>query len=645
MSGKSNDLNGKVYGRRNRLLLMPKEKEKEKSKQHQRPKPPLMSSNPRITEHGFRRSPHLQAVMDRIERRRKIDREKEIRWQEASRRRRNRQTDYYSSQDGGREHEQDLSDVLEIFAEYDNMLEHLVLKNMELMNLAEKKSEEIPDDETALTEKVLNDLRTLRQHREQQQFEDKPLNIFSEVDVEFELSNSRTAGNPYLRFTRPNECHGVEQISRQRTKFTPKSTGITSSFSNRKRLVVDNEEIRDSLRLPLKTTAITAAIPKPKNLLDNGVSGAKRIRELRKLQQTRREAQVQILEEKVQDSRHQTDESSKWQFEDREGKTKEEQAPEPRQQADAHNCKIERSGNETRKPKLSGGRHNQEQMETFRNEMEEWWMCPVDILERRPLPPRNSHKVTSKIDPQTDESDSDSFGPSREAKKLKKRLNKIYQQNKSLKSAQEDMRGEMLQLKQGYKLKHRKLKSKFLRNAALSKQYQNEARESDHRNSQSGVYGQRDDNISYEVRDGVIVLDDFQDGAGIPEFEFLGVRSPRCRPELPVGSNYMLQPITHITGETHGQVDQELMDQHYMHQPVMELPFSPEEQAQFADAERTYDQQGHEVVQPHSQNHHGGRDEDETDDDDSMTYDSQSAYTIEHYQPRREPAWNCASEL
>jgi len=646
MTEGSSDINGKVYGRGNRLLLMPKEK----SKQYQRPKNTLMSTNVGINKCGFRRSPHLQAAMDRIEQRRQTDREKEIRWQEASRRRRNRQTTSFDSRG---EDEQDLTDVLQVFSKYDNMLEHLVLKNMELMNLAEMKSKEIPDDETALTENVLNDLRTLRQFREQQ-LGDEPLRNFSELEDEYALSSPRTAGNPYLQFRRANESQGDEQASRQRTRKTPKSTRIRSSFSSRKRPVVGDEEIVDTFRPPRKTTAISASTPKSEDLLDNRVSRAKKIRELRERQRKRREAQAQNSEGSVDkaqkqqapENRQQTDECEMCQFEDREGKTEEEQVQEPRQQAEAQKSKVVESSSNKKKKSEPRNRGNREQMETLRNELEELWcMCPVDLLEPRPLPPRNYSKIDSKIDPQTEESDNDSFGPSREARKLKKRLSNIYQQNKSLRSAQEDMRGEMLQLQQGYKQKHNKLKRKFLRNTAPAKQHQNESRESDRLTTPSEVYGQRDDSISYEVRDGVIVLDDIQDGADIPECAFLGVHNPEYRLELSAENNYMQQPIAPVTDDLYGEMDEGYIHQDYMQQPVMELPFSPEEQAHHSDAEWTYDHQGHGVVQSHSHNYNGGKDEDDTDDDDSMTYDSQSAYTIEHYPRRRDQVWNCAAEL
>ncbi|KAL3936407.1 MAG: hypothetical protein SGBAC_008270 [Bacillariaceae sp.] len=587
-----------------------------------------MSTNTEIYNRGFRRSPHLQAVMDRIEQRKEIDREKEFRWQETSRRRRNRQA---SNRDGqwAMENEQNLSDVLETFAKYDNMLERLVMKNMEVMNLAEKKSRGTPDDDDALKEKVLNDLQTIRQFR-LQQITDKRLHNFSDMEDNYAHSSPKMARNPYLQFRRPNESHENGQTSRERS----------TQFSSKIRPFVCDEEIVDTFRPPRKTAASTQRSKRP---FDNEVSRAERIRELRERQLQRREAQVQNSDDSVDQAKiQQADEFEMWQFEDRKNKANEELIAEHRQQAKAHIC---RSKNK------QDVQQNRDQIETVRNELDELWcMCPVDLPEPHRLPTRNFRKVESKFDPQTDESDDDSFGPSREARKLKKRLSKIYRQNKTLGCAQERMRGEMLQLQQGYKQKHNKLQREFLRNTVPFKQHQNEAHESDIFSTRNLEYGQRDDNISYEVRDGVIVLDDIQDGADIPECEFLGVHNPKYRPELSGGNNYMQMPVANFTGAMHGQMDkfyihQDYRYQDYMQRPAMELPFSPKVQAQYSDEEWTYDHKDNGEMQFHPHNYHDGRDDDDTDNGESMTCDSQSADTTEHYQERREPVWNCAAEL
>lgn len=614
-------------------MLLPKDKS---SWRHPKEKTTPHSSNPGINRRGFRRSPHLQAVMDRIEERKQSDREKEIRGQAISRKRWDHQERTKGSKTNlgeGDDEEGELSHVLEVFAKYDNMLENLVLKNMELVSLAEKKSRKIQDDENVLTEKVLKDLRTLRQMREEQ-LEHEPFQHFSLPEDEDKDLSTRNTRNLYLQFNKPNELlEDKKQTSSSRgARFSPVSTSPTPSSGNRKQFMISDEEIIDTFRPPRKSTTETIVVPEAKESLDNNQSRIRKIRELRERHRKRKEAKFRKYEGATNKGmKRKVNENlsrRKDQSEIREGpkesksKTKGKRPTAPSHRVKTNTSNVEGNWDKNTVPaSYRDPQHRLGEAEALHKELEEMWcICPLDLPpESNQRIPRRACKVVTEIDSQTDESENESFGPSREARRLKERLGKIAKQSKSLKHAQDEMRGEMLQLQLGYKQKHKKLKRKFLRNTAPLK----ETREHEYFFTPSGVRAHQDESINYEVRDGIIVLDDIEDDTDIAEYEFLGVQNPHHEPGLSGGNSYMAGPVVHAPDEIH---EYRYTDQTFMQQPVMELPYTSED----------HDIQGAAVLRAHGhrQNRSGGND---SDDEDSLSYDAQSTYTQEHYRTSREP--------
>ena len=443
-----------------------------------------------INRRGFRRSPHLQAVMDRIEGRRQLDRQKEIECQAVSRGRRNRQEDNYEeSRWEWEDSEIDQGNILKVFAKYDNMLEHLVLKNLELVSLVEKKNMEIPDHETLLTEKVLKDLRALRLFREQQ-LKGEPLrHSLPELKDECGVPAPRMTRNPYLQFRRSNELLDEKEIGRRPTRCALTSTRPTSSPCTRNQAIIVREELVDTFRPSRQLVATALSIPESFGKLQNHQTRDEILQELLECQQKRHGTYIRKPEGAVQttvmgrnrENWPRKDESKTQQFQY--GKSKQKQLLRPRQQMKP----IKSQSKESREGKLSssdvrGSQHILEHGKTMQNELDEMWcMCPLDLPgESHPGPARISRElIEEEMNSYIIDSDNDSYEPTREAKKLKKRLSTIYQQSKSLKSDPEEMRGAMLQLQQGYKQKYYKLKKNFLENTKHPNEPQHETRQTE----------------------------------------------------------------------------------------------------------------------------------------------------------------------
>lgn len=246
----------------------------------------------RCGKKDFIRAPHLQAVMDRIERRRQLDLDAGKRRQKSAERRVDN-----SNKKTAKEMEQELGEVLDALSRYDSILEHRVKKNSGLKGFSDGRADRFPfHDINCSTEQVLDEQYEVRKFSSEQSSgqlrhtnkKEKDLltpsmpktsSTFSMPERFQKSEDSRRANIRYrkerLRRRKENGLHpnDVASSNRERTQHNQEN-GMPTAESRQTR---ETQDGRSSF--PVDLTGYSAQSPQEQD--DNSSGHSKQARQLK----------------------------------------------------------------------------------------------------------------------------------------------------------------------------------------------------------------------------------------------------------------------------------------------------------------------------------------------------------------------------